>query len=120
MTTEHNKGGEMIDLSKATLNKSDYAIIGQIIDRAAKVLGIDCIDRITVMMDHEALSINCPMDLPGMLAASDGNFLHDFTGISRHMDRETGKLKDCFLPRFALPAKRQGFGCYPAGWGLMG
>ena len=37
----------------------------------------------------------------GMLAADDFNFGHDVFGIYRHLDRTTGKLMNCFVPRFA-------------------
>lgn len=34
--------------------------------------------------------------------ADDGiNFVHDWTGILRHIDSVTGELAGCFIPRFA-------------------
>ena len=54
------------------------------------------------MMDIEACHSNgCPLRLNELLATDDGNFGHDVFGIRRHLDRETGKLGGCFLPRFS-------------------
>lgn len=59
-------------------------------------------DKTTMTMDLLAANANgCPIDFERMLAADDLNFLHDVAGIARHMDRTTGHLTDCFLPRFA-------------------
>lgn len=77
--------------------------IRQILDRAA---GLGLIrksgDRLSSYMDLAATNANgTPMDFGRMLAADDFNFTHDYCGIARHMDRETGKLTGFFLPRFA-------------------
>jgi hypothetical protein len=42
-----------------------------------------------------------PLDLELLFAADDGNFAHDLFGIVRHIDRSTGAMRDCFVPRFA-------------------
>lgn len=42
-----------------------------------------------------------PLKLEELLRADAGDFLHDVLGIRRHMDRDTGKLLNCFLPRYA-------------------
>lgn len=55
-----------------------------------------------VMMDIEAcISNGCPLDLVELLAADDLNFAHDVFGIHRHINRDTGKLENCFSPRFS-------------------
>jgi hypothetical protein len=53
-------------------------------------------------MDLAALAV--PMDWEALLAASDGDFLHDISGIHAYIDRTTGELTNCFLPRFARPS----------------
>ena len=60
------------------------------------------------VMDMTACHANgCPVDWARLLEADDFNFIHDVGGIQKHLNRETGKLGDMFLPRFALPeAKR--------------
>ena len=53
-------------------------------------------------MDITAVHANgCPLKLEALLNADNFNFAHDVFGIERHLDRTTGKLLDCFLPRYA-------------------
>jgi hypothetical protein len=57
------------------------------------------------IMDLDACHSNgCALRLFDLLTADDMNFAHDVFGIRRHLNRQTGQLEDCFLPRFALPA----------------
>lgn len=78
----------------------DAKIIGQIATRACTVWPEG--DRLNFEMDITATHVNgCPLKLAELLAADDFNFAHDVAGIYRHLDRTTGKLLDCFLPRFA-------------------
>lgn len=53
------------------------------------------------VMDVDACHRSCPLKLAELLAADDFNFMHDVIGIMKHLNRMTGKLEDCFLPRFA-------------------
>ena len=54
-----------------------------------------------VSMDVTAVHANGnPLDLAGLLAAEPFDFAHDIGGIRRHIDRTTGTLGDCFLPRY--------------------
>lgn len=53
-------------------------------------------------MDITATHIANPLKLGELLAADNFNFSHDVFGIRRHLDRETGKLGDCFVPRFSV------------------
>ena len=61
-------------------------------------------DMVDIVMDIEAVHSVTPLDLEGLLNAEEMDFFHDMFGITNHIDRETGELKDCFLPRHA---KRQ-------------
>jgi len=64
-------------------------------------------DALALSMDIAATHLNgCPLKLEAWLAADDFNFFHDIYGIYNNLDRKTGKLKNCFLPRFAAPAKK--------------
>ena len=45
---------------------------------------------------------NGPLRLQELLDADDGNFGHDVFGIRKYLDRETGKLTECFSPRFSV------------------
>lgn len=52
-------------------------------------------------MDITACHVNgCPLKLEELLRADEFNFAHDVFGIRRHLNRETGKLENCFVPRF--------------------
>ena len=81
-------------------------LIAEIVDRA---LGATDYDRqVSAQMDLTACHANgCPLDLQRLLDADDFNLAHDVYGISRHIDRETGTLTGCFLPRFALPQSEE-------------
>lgn len=73
------------------------------IARRATAMNPD-IDQMNVVMDLAAangVNGNSPIDLDTLLVSSDFDFSHDVFGIMRHMDRETGKLGGCFLPRCA-------------------
>jgi hypothetical protein len=54
-------------------------------------------------MDLTACHANgCPLKLEKMLSwERDFDLAHDVWGINRHIDRKTGEMPDCFLPRFA-------------------
>lgn len=59
-------------------------------------------DRMTFEMDLTAVHANgCQLRLEELLTADDFNFRHDVAGIYNHLDRKTGKLKDCFSPRYS-------------------
>lgn len=57
-------------------------------------------DLMDIEMDITAVHLNdCELQLQKLLDADDFNFAHDVMGIRRHIDRATGKLQNCFLPR---------------------
>lgn len=60
---------------------------------------------IDTQMDIIAVHLNdCSLRLPELAKSSDDfNLLHDVLGIRKHLDRATGKLGDCFVPRYAAP-----------------
>lgn len=91
-----------------TVSKTDMKLISRIVKRAvstAKKRGIELDHRI-MDMDLTACHANgTPLDLPKLLASDEFNFSHDVFGIRRHIDRETGELKDCFSPRCCQPSK---------------
>ena len=86
------------DISLST-TKPDSELIGRIVDRA---LGLRIGDRMSIHMDITATHCNGnPLRLADLLAADDFNFQHDVCGINRHLNRDTGKLMDHFIPRFS-------------------
>lgn len=59
-------------------------------------------EPMTLLMDIAACHLNgCALDLARLKDADGLTFTHDIAGIARHMDRSTGRLTDCFLPRTA-------------------
>lgn len=77
-------------------------IISQIAQRAKQLLNVDDDVAICIEMDITATHLNaCELRLKELLQADSFNFLHDVTGIHKHLNRETGQLEHCFLPRFA-------------------
>jgi hypothetical protein len=84
------------------VSKKDADLIRRIAERRRAMLSPLPKPLTPIMMDLTACHANgCPLDLAGLLAADDSNFIHDVCGINAHLDRRTGKLCDCFLPRFA-------------------
>ena len=60
-------------------------------------------DTMTLTMDLTACHRNgCPLKLAELAAADTPNFIHDVAGIAQHIDRVTGELRDCFVPRYAV------------------
>lgn len=87
------------------VSKADALIIGRIVDRGlvmAEQAGRKDVaaDRMSAHMDITACHANGnPLDLEKLLKADDFNFAHDFFGINRHINRVTGEMMDCFVPR---------------------
>lgn len=51
-------------------------------------------------MDMVAIHTNdCPIDFQKLLDADEFTFHHDISGIRNNIDRSTGTLRNCFLPR---------------------
>jgi len=84
------------------VTRDEAILIGKIIDRAIQQ-GIRVPNRMEAHMDISAtIAQGCPLKLQEWLnCESDFDFAHDFCGIGRHIDRKTGQLMDCFLPRFS-------------------
>ncbi len=83
---------------------ADLKKITQIMLRAASMLNLESrgSSRLELSMDLTACHANgCPLDLDGLLTADKSDFLHDVLGIMARIDRSTGQLTECFLPRYA-------------------
>ena len=80
----------------------DSQTITAIADRFMQFVGLPREYKLTVIMDIESTHNNgCKLNLYELLKADDYNFIHDVNGIRRHINRNTGKLEDCFIPRYA-------------------
>lgn len=83
-----------------TVSKEDDQVIIDIVTRAVtlplRYSFMDCV------MDITATHANgTPLKLGELLAASEQDFIHDVIGIRNNLNRESGELENCFLPRFA-------------------
>jgi hypothetical protein len=59
------------------------------------------IQKLELVMDLDYADQDIPLNLRDLASASDGDFAHDVFGIRRHLNRETKKLEDSFMPRYA-------------------
>jgi hypothetical protein len=87
-----------------TSSRKDSALVTIIVRRAiaSKLNGHS--DAEGLEMDLLATHANgCPLDFEKLLAFNEFNFAHDVVGIQRHLDRDTGELLHCFVPRCARP-----------------
>ena len=81
------------------LNKEDITIIDRICKRAVNLFPQYELDFTEIQMDIAAAHVAEPLDLEKFMEFDDFNFAHDIFGIIDHIDRETGKMQNCFLPR---------------------
>lgn len=81
------------------MNEIENTFIDQIIDRATDIFGKK-INRLSLHMDLIAChKQNYPLDFEKLANTSSFNFSHDIAGIINNMNRTTGKIENCFVPR---------------------
>lgn len=102
MATEHSRPGEI----SFSVTQGEHAAIMRCVDRFASFVKQTrgrSVDRLALMMDLSACHANgTPLRLDELADTADEfSFIHDVGGISRHIDRDTGKLLDCFSPRYS-------------------
>ena len=85
-----------IDWATMTTTKAEYLLILKIAKRADGLT-----DRLSLLMDIEAVHSVTPINLEALAEASPLDFSHDISGIVANIDRTTGELLNCFVPRFA-------------------
>ena len=85
----------MINWNK--VNRMECDIIRRICKRAVKLF--PDINYMDLEMDVTAAHIKEPLDLAKFESFGELDFFHDIFGIRRHINRATGDLMDCFLPR---------------------
>ena len=94
----------MIDWKKANAMNDGQAarFAHKVLDRAQAV-GFPITYPLEFTMDMLAANVAAPLDWEKLITTDRGTFYHDVGGIHRHLNRDTGELMDCFLPRCALP-----------------
>ena len=94
----------------ATLTEDEEKAVERIIERAAAMeegYGSK-LDRLSLRMDLEATHAKCPLDLKRLAEFPDFDFAHDVYGIMGCLNRRTGELEHCFVPRCAARAEALG------------
>ena len=83
-------------------SKEEFRQLHEIAKRAVNA-GLGLNDLMEIEMDITACHCNgTPLKLNELLEADAFDFNHDICGINRCINRETGELENCFLPRFAV------------------
>lgn len=86
--------------------KEENALITAVVLRAADSLGL-AKNHWDLHMDLCAAHANgCPIDFQKLLDADDATFGHDVLGVRKYINRQTGELEECFVPRCAKREKR--------------
>jgi hypothetical protein len=88
----------MSDVQFAELRGEDRVQAMAIAGRAAKLLHYPKMDT---LMDIYAVCSHTPLRLHELATADDFDFVHDVGGIRQHLNRQTGELRNHFVPRFA-------------------
>lgn len=86
------------------VSRDDHNRIMDVVNRATAVASEYGINypMTEILMDLTAVHANgCPLKLADLAASPKFDFVHDVFGIRRHINRTTGQLEDCFVPRFA-------------------
>jgi len=84
--------------------KEEDVVILKIVKRAFKEPTLEILgeERQNLFMDLTATHCNgTPLDFEKLLGFDEFNFAHDIYGIIDSINRTTGKLENCFLPRCA-------------------
>ena len=82
------------------MTKDEKMLIMRIAEKADEK-GLLLFDRLSLIMDIEAVHSEIGLKLNELLNADDMNFSHDIVGIQQNIDRDSKTLMNCFLPRYA-------------------
>ncbi len=80
--------------------KKEFEKIVEIVERAEE-MDLMAFDRMSLIMDLEHTHKEFNLRLDDLLSADRFNFAHDIVGIQNNFDRQTKKMKNLFLPRYA-------------------
>ena len=90
----------MINWAELETTTVDIITIADIAKRYKKLTNCNR-ELVKINMDIELAHSNHPLNLNGLLNASDLDLAHDVGGIIQHLNRASGKLEDCFSPRWS-------------------
>ena len=82
-------------------SKEDEPDVAYVVERSREMFAKfgHRIDVLSLRMDLAAVNAVIPLDFAKLANFDNPNLLHDVGGIIKHMNRETGDLEDCFIPR---------------------
>lgn len=86
------------------MTKDEKMLIMQIAARADEN-GLLLFNRLSLIMDIEAVHNEIGLRLKELLAADEVNFAHDIVGIQNNIDRSSKKMMNYFVPRYAKGAE---------------
>lgn len=99
---------QTLGMPKLVASRDERKLIQTIVLRYSDLVGPErSVDVLSALMDLEACHCNgCPLDLVALAAADrEEDVVHDVAGISRYLNRDTGKLEEHFWPRYASLAQ---------------
>jgi len=89
----------MIDQKLLETDRETDDTISAIIKRMRTELAYGATGGLDLAMDLTVCHNQRTVNLSRLLAAAPADFAHDLCGIGEFLDRETGELTDCFVPR---------------------
>lgn len=92
------------------VSKSDSTKLNAIADRAVSMAVAYDVEysKPDALMDLTACHANgMPLDLDKLASAPEFDFAHDVFGIRRHINRETGAIENCFVPRCSMSQQQR-------------
>lgn len=98
----------MVDFSQHNITATEQDLICRIADRAIGHGMYDKTQKLTCVMDVELVHVKMGLKLEKLIDADTGNFCHDLNGIRTYLNRRTGELEQCFVPRYALSQHKHG------------
>ena len=95
----------MYSIFEKKLTREDHELKNKIMKRAEQ-MGLFVDKKLNHMIDLDVAVHQFDMRLQEWLDSDDENFCHDWFGIYAHINRETCRVEDFFVPRFANPTKK--------------
>lgn len=90
--------------SKIVTPAADMQLINDIVTRVqeefATKRGYSSFDVLGAVMDLELTHYFYPLRLEALKAAMWSHLIHDIAGIKKHLNRDTGELRDGWTPRY--------------------
>ena len=96
----------MIDQNLLTCDLEVTTTISAIIKRMRTELASATIGGLDLAMDLTVCHNKGHVDLATLLASSPADLAHDLCGIVEFLDRKTGEMTECFVPRCARSPNR--------------